>query len=85
MTIEEGFERIFENAFFIMDSKIKDCESFKEINLLGDCFDHNFIHELINWFAENYNVDILGIYHDYLKKCYDSFIDRINQFIAEDN
>lgn len=84
MTIQEGFERIFNNAFYIMDSNIQDCTTYTELNELDNEVDHNFIHELINWFAVNYNTDILGLYSDYCKKCANAFIDKVNQFIAED-
>lgn len=84
MTISEGFERIFNNAFSIIDMDFKDCKSYAELLAYEKTIDHNFIHELINWFAIHYNTDLLGFYQDYIKKCNSSFNDKVTDFINED-
>lgn len=83
MTIEEGFKRIFENAFTDVNSEIKDCKHIISLNVIEDLIDYCFIIAMINWFDTNYGYDVLDMYFDYRKKCYNSVNDRFAQFFNE--
>lgn len=85
MTIQDGFQKIFDNAFsrcsFSIDSTSNICE-------LND-FDFNlcrtvFIDEMISFFVKEYNTDLLTMYLQFMEKCSNKILEHFNKLSANE-
>lgn len=70
MTIEKGFEKIFEKSFNLVDSDLFGIEQLSDLkDFNSDLFRTNFILEMIRFFMKEYEVDLMPMYLKYMSKC----------------
>lgn len=85
MTIEKAFDKIFDKSINSVDHSLFGIDDLKELtNFNNDLFRTELIYEIIRFFANEYDVDLLPKYLEYMSKCNHITIKKSNEIIEGD-